>query len=100
MVESVYEFPEQKVSWSEKQKEKWYANCIDYVISKGLSFNNRKETETKISILRGNIPNEFYKKKVVIIPGFKMKLALFGRRFVSRKFLRKITYNIQKSKEK
>lgn len=62
MVESVYEFPEQKVSWSEKQKEKWYANCIDYVISKGLSFNNRKETETKISILRGNIPNEFYKK--------------------------------------
>ena len=43
--------------------------------------------------------DQMFKKKVVIIPGFKMKLALFGRRFVSRSFLRKITYNIQKSKE-
>ena len=40
-----------------------------------------------------------FKKKVVIIPGFKMKLALFGRRFLSRKSLRKVTYNIQKSKQ-
>lgn len=44
--------------------------------------------------------DQMFKKKVVIIPGFKMKLALFGRRFVSRSFLRKITYNIQKSKDK
>ena len=43
--------------------------------------------------------DSMFKKKAVIIPGFKMKLALFGRRFVSRKFLRKITYNIQKSKQ-
>ena len=43
--------------------------------------------------------DQMFKKKVVIIPGFKMKLALFGRRFVSRSLLRKITYNIQKSKE-
>ena len=43
--------------------------------------------------------DSLFKKKTVIIPGFKMKLALFGRRFVSRKFLRKITYNIQKSKK-
>ena len=43
--------------------------------------------------------NQMFKKKVVIIPGFKMKLALFGRRFISRKMLRKITYNIQKSKQ-
>lgn len=40
-----------------------------------------------------------FKKKVVIIPGFKMKLALFGRRFISRKALRKITYEIQSKKE-
>ncbi len=40
-----------------------------------------------------------FKKKVVIIPSFKMKLVLFGRRFVSRKFIRKWTYNIQKSKD-
>jgi hypothetical protein len=43
--------------------------------------------------------DSMFKKKVVITPGFKMKLALFGRRFVSRKMIRKITYNIQKSKQ-
>ena len=43
--------------------------------------------------------DQMFKKKVVIIPGFKMKLALFGRRFVSRSFIRKITYNIQKRKK-
>ena len=43
--------------------------------------------------------DSMFKRKTVIIPGFKMKMALFGRRFVSRKFLRKITYNIQKSKQ-
>ena len=41
-----------------------------------------------------------FKEKVVIVPGTYMKLALFGRRFLSRKTLRKITYNIQKKKEK
>ena len=43
--------------------------------------------------------DSMFKKKVVIVPGFKMKLALFGRRFESRKMMRKITYNIQKSKQ-
>ena len=43
--------------------------------------------------------DSMFKKKAVIIPGFKMKLALFGRRFLSRKTLRKITYNIQESKK-
>ena len=40
------------------------------------------------------------KKKVVIVPGLKMKLALFFRRFTTRSLMRKITYNIQKSKLK
>lgn len=44
--------------------------------------------------------DSMFKKKIVIIPGFKMKLALFGRRFISRSLLRKITYDIQKSKDK
>lgn len=44
--------------------------------------------------------DSMFKKKVVIIPGFKMKLTLFGRRFVSRGLIRKITYDIQKSKDK
>ncbi len=43
--------------------------------------------------------DQMFKKKVVIIPGFKMKLTLFGRRFVSRSLIRKITYNIQKRKK-
>ena len=55
-------FPRQRVSHAEKQKPDWYANCIDYVIDAGTSFNDRKETETKLAILHGDIPNEFYKK--------------------------------------
>lgn len=55
-------FPQQRVSDSVKQKPDWYANAIDYVIDAGLSYNDRNDTETKLSILRGNIPNSFYKK--------------------------------------
>ena len=36
--------------------------------------------------------------KVVIVPGFTMKMALFLRRFAPRRLIRKITYNIQKAK--
>ena len=42
--------------------------------------------------------DSMFKGKAVIVPGFTMKLALFGRRFLSRKLIRKISYNIQKSK--
>ena len=55
-------FPKQRVSYSEKQKADWYANCIDYVIEAGLSCNDRGDTEQKLDILHGNIPNSFYKK--------------------------------------
>lgn len=55
-------FPQQRVSGATKQKPDWYANCIDYVIDAGLSFNDRNDTETKLAILRGDIPNSFYKK--------------------------------------
>lgn len=40
------------------------------------------------------------KKKMLIIPGFKMKCAKFFSRFVSDKFLLRITYRIQKKKTK
>ena len=56
------QFPQQRVSGAVKRKADWYANCIDYVIDAGLSFNDRSEDERKLSILRGDIPNEFYKK--------------------------------------
>lgn len=55
-------FPKQKVSKATKQKAEWYANCIDYIIDAGLSMNDRKDTETKLEILRGDIPDSFYKK--------------------------------------
>ena len=42
--------------------------------------------------------SEMFKKKVVIVPGLWMKMSLFFRRFASRKLIRKITYNIQRSK--
>lgn len=55
-------FPIQKVSGAEKRKAEWYANCIDYIIDAGLSYNDRTDTETKLAILRGDIPYEFYRK--------------------------------------
>lgn len=55
-------FPQQRVSASTKDKADWYANCIDFVIDAGLSFNDRNDTELKLGILRGDLPNEFYKK--------------------------------------
>ena len=44
--------------------------------------------------------DKMFDGKVVIVPGTMMKLALFFRRFASRSLIRKITYNIQKSKDK
>lgn len=55
-------FPQQRVPASEKNKADWYANCIDYIISQGINFNDRTDTETKLSIFQGKIPNSFYKK--------------------------------------
>lgn len=56
------QFPKQRVNGSTKRKAEWYCNCIDYIIDAGLSFNDRTETETELNILRGNIPDSFYKK--------------------------------------
>lgn len=56
------DFPQQRVGGAIKKKEYWYANCIDYIISLGLSINNREDDRLKLSILHGEIPNEFYKK--------------------------------------
>jgi hypothetical protein len=55
-------FPQQKVSGAIKSKAEWYTNCIDYVIDTGLVMNDRTEDEVKLRILRGDIPNSFYKK--------------------------------------
>ena len=62
MIQYSVNFPKQRVSSAEKDKPAWYQNCIDYVIDAGLSFNDRTDTERKLQILHGNIPDEFYKK--------------------------------------
>ena len=62
----------------------------------GVHFGVKAMTSKEVAIYA---IDQMFKKKVVIVPGFKMKMALFGRRLLSRKSLRKITYNIQKSKQ-
>ena len=62
MIQHSVNFPKQRVSAAEKDKPAWYQNCIDYIIDAGLSFNYRTDTERKLQILHGNIPDEFYKK--------------------------------------
>lgn len=42
---------------------------------------------------------QMFKRKQLIIPGFKMKCAIFGTRFLPRKQISKITAEIQKKKE-
>lgn len=44
--------------------------------------------------------DKMFKKKLVIVPGFKMKTILFFNRFVSNKFALKVVHKIQKRKEK
>lgn len=57
-----YQFPKQKVSKDVRNSPEWYANSIDYIIGLGLSMNNREDTETKLRILHGELPQEFYRK--------------------------------------
>ena len=42
---------------------------------------------------------QMFKKKVVIIPGFKIKMGVFALRLLPRSLVRKIAYKIQKNKE-
>lgn len=56
------EFPNQRVGISKKRNPEWYANCIDYVINAGLAANDREETKTIFNVLRGVIPDDYYKK--------------------------------------
>lgn len=70
-------FPEQRVSAAKKAKADWYANCIDYIIDAGISYNDRSDTERKLNILHGNIPNEFYRKTLNPYNATKEKYTRF-----------------------
>ena len=43
--------------------------------------------------------DKMFQNKVIIIPGFKMKLVTFFRRLVPRNLILKITYNFQRRKK-
>lgn len=62
MIPHNLEFPQQRVDATTKTKAEWYAASIDYIIDAGLSFNDRADTELKLGILRGDLPNELYRK--------------------------------------
>ena len=69
------------------------------------NFNNVANVKFSVKPLKSDevaryAIDSMFKGKVVIVPGLKMKLALFLRRFSSRKLIRKLTYNIQRSKDK
>lgn len=70
-------FPTQRVSDAEKRKADWYSNCIDYVIAMGIASNDRTEDELELSILRGNIPDSFYKKTLNPYNATKEKYTRF-----------------------
>lgn len=70
-------FPVQRCSAAEKAKPSWYANSIDYVIAAGIGANDRTDTDIKLSILRGDIPNDFYKKTLNPYNASKEKYTRF-----------------------
>ena len=64
MIRHDIHFPQQRVGAAIKAKPEWYANCIDYIISAGVSCNDKTDIETKLSILHGDIPQSFYRKTI------------------------------------
>lgn len=63
MVElSSYAFPKQRVPTYEKRKPEWAANCIDWIIAQAQNINDPYKVEEEMNILKGNIPEKYYKK--------------------------------------
>lgn len=66
-------------------------------------FNDRAGVSFTIKALNSDEVMEYaieksLKNKFIIVPSFKMKLLVFFNRFMSKKFVLKIAYNIQKKK--
>ena len=59
---SSYAFPKQRVTASEKNKPEWYANCIDWIIAQGQNINDPYRVEEEMNILKGDIPEKYYRK--------------------------------------
>ena len=98
----VYQLTE-AIYYEEKKKKK---NVHISVLCPGpvaTNFNNVAGVDFAVKPLSSSYVAKYaidmmFKGKMLIIPGTKMKLAKFFERFVSDKFLLRMTYNIQKKK--
>ena len=90
--------------WYEEKKKK--KNVHISVLCPGpvnSNFNKRAGVKFSVKPLKSTYVakyaiDQMFKKKMLIIPGFKMKCAKFFGRFVSDKFLLRCAYRIQKKK--
>lgn len=67
------------------------------------NFNNRANVKFNLKSLEAKYVAEYaikklFRKKLIIIPGFKVKAGIFMSRFLPIKLLLRITYNIQERK--
>lgn len=67
------------------------------------NFNNVAGVDLKVKGLDSKYVSKYaidnmFKKKLIIVPGFKIKCAIFFSRFCSTKFLAKVVYKIQSKK--
>ena len=98
----VYQLTE-AIYYEEKKKKK---NVHISVLCPGpvdTNFNNTAGVKFGIKPLKSSFVAKYaidkmFKNKMLIIPGTKMKVAKFFSRFLSDKFLLRITYRIQKKK--
>lgn len=87
-----------------KQKSKVHISCLcpgpvdtNFNNVAGVKFSVKPLTPEKVAHYA---VDKMFKKKLVIVPGFKMKCAKFFGRFLSDKKLMSITYKIQKKKNR
>lgn len=87
-----------------KQKSKVHISCLcpgpvdtNFNNVAGVKFSVKPLTPEKVAHYA---IDKMFKKKLVIVPGFKMKCAKFFGRFLSDKKLMSITYKIQKKKKR
>lgn len=59
---SPYAFPKQRVPASEKKKAEWYTNSIDWIIAQAQNINDPAKVEEQMNILKGDIPEKYYRK--------------------------------------
>lgn len=67
------DFPNQHVSYTEKQKVEWYAKCCDYVIEAGIACKADFDVEENL-IFFLVIFQEYIIRKLLILIMSKMKI--------------------------